>query len=133
MQFVTGERRDVLTVPVQAVTRMGGKATVWVVKDGRAEPQTVVTGLEGPERVEITQGLTGGEERVIVRGHEGLYAGARVNDVSGAATAPPDKPSAPSTMPDMPGMPGMKGAEPAARPTPPAQPQKEGPHGNRSH
>jgi len=130
MQFVTGERPDALTVPVQAVTRMGEKATVWVVKDGRAEPQTVVTGLEGPERVEITRGLTGGDEQVVVRGHEGLYAGARVSDVSGAATGSPDKPSSPTTMPDMPGMPGMKGGESPAPPTPPAQPKKEGPHGS---
>jgi multidrug efflux pump subunit AcrA (membrane-fusion protein) len=129
MQFVTGERPNVLTVPVQAVTRMGGKSTVWVVKDGRAEPRTAVTGLEGPERVEITQGLMG-DERVIVRGHEGLYAGARVSDVSSASTASPDKPGSPTTMPDMPGMPGMKGGEPPAQPTPPAQPEKEGPHGS---
>jgi multidrug efflux pump subunit AcrA (membrane-fusion protein) len=81
MQFVTGERRDALTVPVGAVTRMGGKATVWVVKDERAEPQPVTTGLESPERVEISQGLKG-DERVIVRGHEGLYAGARVSDTA---------------------------------------------------
>jgi multidrug efflux pump subunit AcrA (membrane-fusion protein) len=127
MQFVTGEHPNVLTVPVQAVTRMGGKATVWVVKDGRAEPRTVVTGLEGPERVEITQGLTS-DERVIVRGHEGLYAGARVSDVSGPATASPGTPSSPTTMPDMPRMPGMKGGEPPAQPTPSAQPEKEGPH-----
>ena len=149
MQFVTGERRGALTVPVPAVTRIGGTATVWVVKDGRAEPQTVVTGLEGPERVEITQGLTGGDERVVVRGHEGLYAGARVSDASGAGTASPDKPSSQTTMPDMPGMPGMKGGEPPAKPketmpdmpgmpgmkggNPPAQPEppakpKEGSH-----
>ena len=87
MQFVTGERRGVLTVPPQAVTRMGGKATVWLVKDGHAEPQPVTTGLEGPERVEISQGLTG-DERVIVRGHEGLYAEARVSDVAAATSAP---------------------------------------------
>jgi HlyD family secretion protein len=126
MQFVTGERPDALTVPIGAVTRMAGKATVWVVKDGRAEPQTVLTGLEGPERVEITQGLTGGDERVIVRGHEGLYAGARVTDVSAAAPASPDKPSSPATMPDMPGMPGTPPAQPK-----PAQPKKEEePHGS---
>ncbi len=129
MQFVTGERPDALTVPVQAVTRMGGKATVWMVKDGRAEPQPVVTGLEGPERVEIAQGLVGGGERVIVRGQEGLYAGARVSDVSGATTSP-DKPGSPTMMPDMPGMPGMKAGEPPVPPTPSAQPKKEGPHGS---
>jgi HlyD family secretion protein len=81
MQFVTGERSRALTVPVQAVTRMGGKATVWMVADERAEPRAVMTGLEGPERVEITQGLSG-DERVVIRGHEGLYAGARVSDTA---------------------------------------------------
>ena len=79
MQFVTGERSGGADGSRDAVARMGGKATVWVVKDERAEPQVVTTGLEGPERVEITQGLTG-DERVIIRGHEGLYAGARVSD-----------------------------------------------------
>jgi multidrug efflux pump subunit AcrA (membrane-fusion protein) len=87
MQFVTGERSAALTVPVHAVTRMGGKATVWVVKDDRAEPRLVTTGLEGPERVEITQGLSA-DERVVVRGHEGLYAGAKVSDTTAATSAP---------------------------------------------
>ena len=84
MQFVTGERSQALTVPIRAVVRMGANGTVWVVKGERVEPQTVTTGLEGPERVEITQGLTG-DERVVIRGHEGLYAGARVSDT---ATSP---------------------------------------------
>jgi multidrug efflux pump subunit AcrA (membrane-fusion protein) len=86
MQFVTGERSQALSVPLAAVTRLGGKGTVWVVKEGRAEPRAVTTGLEGPERVEIAQGLTG-EERVVVRGQEGLYAGARVSDTATAASA----------------------------------------------
>lgn len=103
---------------------MGGKATVWVVKDGRAEPYQVTTGLEGPERIEIARGLVG-DERVIARGHDGLYAGARVVDMSGAAPPKPAAADAPTqkTMPgvpekpaspeapkdkDMPGMPGMR-------------------------
>ena len=86
MQFVTGERSQALSVPLAGVTRLGGKGTVWVVKEGRAEPRAVTTGLEGPERVEIAQGLTG-EERVVVRGQEGLYAGARVSDTATAASA----------------------------------------------
>lgn len=118
MQFVTGERAAAVTVPPGAVTRMGGKATVWVVKDGRAEPRAVVTGFQNPERVEIAQGLAGDEE-VITRGHEGLYAGARVSDASSPGGAPSQ---APDTTGDMPGMPGMK--EQTETPTPP----KEGSH-----
>ena len=121
MRFVTGERADALSVPRGAVARLGGTATVWVVKDGRAEPREVTTGLESPERVEIVRGLAG-DERVIARGHEGLYAGARVADVSGAkpaaADAPtqktmsgmPEKPASPEAPKDKaePGMPGMR-------------------------
>src|SRR5574341_1806754 len=83
MEFTTGERTGALTVPRGAVSRMGGKTTVWVTRDGRAEPYQVATGLENPDRIEITRGLAG-DERVIARGHEGLYAGARVAEVSGA-------------------------------------------------
>ena len=90
---------------------------VWVAKEDRAEPRAVTTGLEGPERVEIAQGLTG-DERVIVAGHDGLYAGARVRDVSGAAPAPREAAETPEPMPEMP---GMKGSEPPAKP-------KESPH-----
>ncbi|MBI2492236.1 MAG: efflux RND transporter periplasmic adaptor subunit [Candidatus Rokubacteria bacterium] len=121
MQFVTGERADALSVPRGAVARLGGTATVWVVKDGRAEPREVTAGLESPERVEIVRGLAG-DERVIARGHEGLYAGARVADVGGAKPAAADaptqkttpgmleKPASPEAPKDKntPGMPGMR-------------------------
>jgi RND family efflux transporter MFP subunit len=118
MQFSTGDRRDAVTVPPSAVARMGGQSTVWVVKDDRVEPRTVTTGLEAPDRVEITQGLAAGE-RVVARGREGLYAGARVADVAATKPAPTGQadrksmpgsrgeasPKAPSgEMPDMPGM-----------------------------
>ncbi|HSL51630.1 MAG TPA: efflux RND transporter periplasmic adaptor subunit [Candidatus Deferrimicrobiaceae bacterium] len=115
MQFVTGERAAAVTVPAGAVTRMGGKATVWVEKDGRAEPRAVVTGLQNPERVEIAQGLEG-DERVVTRGHEGLYAGARISDASSPGAAPPQAPAGKEDMP------GMK--EPTEAPTKP----KEGSH-----
>jgi multidrug efflux pump subunit AcrA (membrane-fusion protein) len=86
MRFVTGEAPDALSVPRMALARLGGKARVWVVVDGRAEPREVQTGLEGSDRVEIRSGLTG-DDRVVARGHENLYARARVAEVG--ATAPP--------------------------------------------
>jgi multidrug efflux pump subunit AcrA (membrane-fusion protein) len=87
MQFTTGERRNALTVPQGAVARLGGKATVWTLKgEDRVEPREVLTGLEGPDRVEILKGLVG-DERVVAQGQEGLYADARVSDVSRATAA----------------------------------------------
>jgi multidrug efflux pump subunit AcrA (membrane-fusion protein) len=107
MQFTTGEHKEALSVPSRAVSRLGGKATVWVLKDeDRVEPREVTTGLEIPERVEILNGLTGGE-RVVAQGYEGLYAGARVSEVVAAMPATskePDKASdTPADMKDMPG------------------------------
>jgi hypothetical protein len=129
MQFSTGNRGDAVTVPRSAVARMGGTSTAWVVKDDRAEPRTVTTGLEGPDRVEITQGLAAGE-RVVVRGREGLYSGARVADVAASKPAPPEAA-------DHKGMPEMGGQESPKAPsregmpgTPQPTPQpKEGAHG----
>jgi HlyD family secretion protein len=123
MQFSTGRREQALIVPATAVVRMGGKATVWVVKDGRAEPRPVVTGLQSADRVEIVDGLSLAEH-LITRGQEGLYAGAKVSEVAGTSqpfpTAGPQQ--EPSPMPGMKDMPGMKA--PTETPTKP----KEGPH-----
>ena len=110
MQFTTGERKDAVTVPASAVTRLGGKATVWVLKgDDQAEPREVTTGLEGPDRVEIVKGLAG-EARVVAKGQEGLYAGARITDTSTMTAAAPAKSTEPENgsgkatdMKDMPG------------------------------
>ena len=81
MQFVTGERPAGLTVPRGAVARLGDRSRVWVAVGDRAQARTVVTGLQSSERVEIADGLRG-DERVIVRGYEGLYDGARIAEVA---------------------------------------------------
>jgi multidrug efflux pump subunit AcrA (membrane-fusion protein) len=83
MTFVTGARTQALSVPQGAVVRLGGRATVWIVEGEEAQPREVTTGLETAERVEIVRGLETGQ-RVVLRGHEGLYAGARVRLVAGA-------------------------------------------------
>jgi multidrug efflux pump subunit AcrA (membrane-fusion protein) len=81
MQFVTGAEPDTLSVPREAVLRSGEIASVWVARDGRVERRQVTTGLENRDRIEIVAGLDAGE-RVVRRGVEGLYAGARVADVA---------------------------------------------------
>jgi hypothetical protein len=77
MQFVTGERASAVTVPRNAIVRLGGGARVWVADAERVTPRDVTVGLESTDRAEVVSGLTG-NERVVVRGHEGLYAGARI-------------------------------------------------------
>ena len=89
MQFVTGERPGALSVPREALVRMGGGASVWVVAGDRAERREVTTGVENAERIEILSGLREGDQ-VVRRGYEALYAGARVTDA--AAGAPPPVP-----------------------------------------
>jgi len=106
MQFATEQRDQALIAPVSAIVRTGGRAIVWAVREGRAESRPVVTGLQSTSAVEIVEGLTG-SERLIVRGQEGLYVGARVSEV-GAAAQPPISITEPrqegSPMLDMPGM-----------------------------
>lgn len=109
MAFITGERGDALTVPRGAVSRLGATATVWVVTDGRAERREVTTGLANADRIEVLTGVTAGE-RVITRGQESLFAGARVTE----SAVTPTEPGA--------------GAPRQTRPPTPDAPRKEGGH-----
>jgi multidrug efflux pump subunit AcrA (membrane-fusion protein) len=120
MQFVTGERPSTLSVPREAVSRMGGSTSVWVLNGDTVERREVATGFENAERVEIVAGLDEGE-RVIRRGHEGLYEGARVAE-AGAAHPVPAPGGAHSGH-------GSTAAPPAAAPAPaPAPGKKAGGH-----
>ena len=100
MEFVTGSRNDVLTVPRGAVARLGDRRTVWIAADGVAQPRAVTLGLESADRVEVVSGLSLGD-RVVARGHENLYAGARVAAASPAPAALPaiGEPTSPMPMP----------------------------------
>ncbi|HJZ67690.1 MAG TPA: efflux RND transporter periplasmic adaptor subunit, partial [Blastocatellia bacterium] len=71
-----------VTVPKSAVAQREGKTVVLVVKDGRVVLQVITTGAEMGDRVEIKQGLAGGET-LIVRGSENLTDGSRVKVKSG--------------------------------------------------
>jgi multidrug efflux pump subunit AcrA (membrane-fusion protein) len=86
MEFTTGARSDVLTVPSDAVGRLGGRTTVWVVADGVADRREVTVGLDDAERVEIVFGLRPGD-RVVARGRDTLYAGARVTEITPGTAA----------------------------------------------
>lgn len=66
-----------LSVPVQALDRQDTNASVMVVSSGRVERREVKTGLEMPDRVQVTDGLH--ENDLVVVGNRGqLKPGATV-------------------------------------------------------
>ena len=70
-----------VTVPKSAVQQRDGKSIVYVFNDGRAVSQAVTVGSELGDRVEIKQGLAGGETLIIHP--ENLTDGSRVKVKSG--------------------------------------------------
>lgn len=66
VEIVLQQRRNVVTLPIEALQRAGNKPFVWV-NDGRdrAKKQPVTLGLEGLELVEVTSGLQAGDQIVL--------------------------------------------------------------------
>jgi len=60
-EIVVAQYEDALYVPVQSVLRVGGKPTVFVVKDGSTEERQVEVGLDDNNVIRIISGLTEGE------------------------------------------------------------------------
>jgi RND family efflux transporter MFP subunit len=69
--------KNVLAVPVQAIDRAEEKTTVLVVSHDRIERRDVATGIETPDRVEITRGLSDGD-LVVVGNRSQLRPGVAV-------------------------------------------------------
>jgi multidrug efflux pump subunit AcrA (membrane-fusion protein) len=93
LAFIVAEKPVALVVPSQAVQ----KDRVWVVREGRAEPVEVKTGLRSIERVEIVSGLAEGDEIIISSALE-LKAGQSVQtkfldpaEAAGLNTPPPEQ------------------------------------------
>ncbi|MCU1319071.1 MAG: secretion protein HlyD [Edaphobacter sp.] len=70
---------DALTVPVDAIDHSTAGATVLVVNaNGEVERRKVKTGLEGPQEIEVLEGLRVGE-RVIVGNLSTFQPGQKIN------------------------------------------------------
>jgi RND family efflux transporter MFP subunit len=72
----TGQSSRV-TIPKSAVLQRDGKPVVLVLNNNKVQQQTITVGADLGDRVEIKQGLAGGET-VVTRGAENLADGARV-------------------------------------------------------
>ena len=60
-EILVNRYEDAISVPVQAVIRVGGEPTVFVVEDNQVKPQTVELGLDNNRMVRIVSGLEPGE------------------------------------------------------------------------
>ena len=61
-EIVIEQYQDVLYIPVQAVVKVKGETTVYVVSDKKVEPVKVETGLDNNRMIRIVSGLSEGEK-----------------------------------------------------------------------
>lgn len=79
----TLSKHNILTIPVSAVLPKTGQSIVYVVdEESRAQPVEVQTGIKNDQLIEITSGLTAGQE-VIVKGNTLVSDGTLVRVVGG--------------------------------------------------
>jgi hypothetical protein len=67
----------VVLVPRAAVVTRGGKPTVFLVREGKAQARAVVLGTERQDQVIVKEGLAGGET-VVAKPGDALVDGAPV-------------------------------------------------------
>ncbi len=75
--------RETLSIPRAAVVQSEGKSAVFVLDGSRVELKQIEVGRELGERVEVAQGLSP-NDRIVVRGLEGLTSGQRVRVKQGS-------------------------------------------------
>ncbi len=81
MSIVYDKHENVIQVPRSAIIERAGESFVFVVEDGVGIRKLVETGFDNNGMVEISSGLTDGENVIIV-GHVGLKNEAKVVDIN---------------------------------------------------
>jgi len=90
VNIVYERREDALQLPRSSIVDADGTQSVFVVADGKATQTPVQTGLANNGWIEVTGGLQGNEQVVVV-GQGGLKTGTvvKVVDATAPAAAPP--------------------------------------------
>ena len=60
-EIITGEKKDVVAAPREAITLRAGNRIAFVIRDGRARVAEVEMGIKDAEKVEILKGLSVGD------------------------------------------------------------------------
>lgn len=81
VEALVGTHPQALQIPIDAVSRLEDAQYVYIVEEGKAKRVAVEIGAREGNRVEITKGLTGGEQ-VIVSGKDLVHDGTPVQTQS---------------------------------------------------
>jgi len=76
-EIITARKENVIVIPKDIVMTRRNRKTVFIVNQGYARERRIVTGLENPLEVEITEGLNK-NERLVINGYETLINGSKV-------------------------------------------------------
>jgi len=76
-KILTESKKNVLTVPIQALIQEGKEYFVFTVKDHTADKKPVSPGLRNEGVIEIVSGLDSGD-KVVIFGKEKISSGSRV-------------------------------------------------------
>lgn len=66
VSLTTSSKTEALVVPKSAIADVGGRRGVYLVVDGKAVFRPVTVGIEDADRIEITDGLTAGEQVISI-------------------------------------------------------------------
>ncbi len=61
-QVIIDQLKDVISVPVQSVVKIGSQPTVYVKRMGAAQPVSVELGLDNKDRIHVVSGLNPGDQ-----------------------------------------------------------------------
>ena len=76
IKIITAHKKDVLTVPDSSVFDYNGETCVLAVQNG----ETIITGLENDQVIEVVKGLNGGE-KILVKPDNTIKEGMKVREV----------------------------------------------------
>lgn len=67
VSFIQKESQNILILPLRAVKKRNSYSYVFIKKEGKEEPEAlrIQTGMEGTDQIEITSGLSEGDEVII--------------------------------------------------------------------
>ncbi len=77
VEVMVGTHHQALQIPIEAVSRLEDMQYIYVVREGKAQRVDVEIGARSDDRIEITKGLAG-DEQIIVVGKDLVHDGTPV-------------------------------------------------------